>query len=265
MERTQERKVETALVTGATSGIGRELARLLAQSGKNVILVGRNQERLAKIAADLKANYSVSATSIAKDLSAQFAADDIFSELRRSNISIDILVNNAGFNEYGAFHETNWENELRMMQVHMVSLTRLTKLFLPEMISRKNGKILNVGSTGSFGPGPLNAVYCATKAYVLSFSEAISEELRGTGVTVTTLCPGATDTEFARRANMTDVKLFQGNLMRPEHVAEIGHQAMMGGKRTVVAGSTNKLTVFALRLLPRTLVTSMIKNMLGKN
>lgn len=192
------------------------------------------------------------------------APEEICAELQDKSIHIDILVNNAGFNEYGHFSETDPEKELQMIQVNLVSLTRLTKLLLPGMLKQGYGKILNIGSTGSFGPGPLNAVYCATKAYVLSFSEAIAEELRGTGVTVTALCPGATKTEFAGRAKMEDVRLFQKGLMDAGKVAEIGFDALMRGKTSVVAGCTNKLTVFSVRFMTRNMVAKMVKGMLSR-
>jgi hypothetical protein len=196
-------------------------------------------------------------------LSVATSPKEIFDELQQESVQVDVLVNNAGFNVYGPFSETDLMEELQMIQVNLVSLTHLTKLFLPGMLKQGYGKILNVGSTGSFGPGPLNAVYCATKAYVLSFSEAIAEELEGTGVTVTALCPGATKTEFAKRAGMEDVKLFQSRLMDARTVAEIGYRALMEGKRVVVAGIYNKLQMSLIRFLPRKMVTKMVKDMMS--
>lgn len=253
---------QTALITGATSGIGCELSKLFARNGYNLVLIARNKQRLESFANDLSQKFSVSALAIAKDLSAVSSPGEIFSELQSNSITVDILVNNAGFNEYGPFSDTDLHKEMQMIQLNIGSLISLTKMALPQMIAQKHGKILNVGSTGSFVPGPLNAVYCATKAFVLSFSEAVAEELKGTGVTVTTLCPGATKTEFAQRANITDIKLFQGKVMDSKKVAEIGYNALMQEKTTIVAGCANTLTVLSTRFMPRKKVTKMVKQMM---
>ncbi len=257
-------ETRTALVTGATSGIGYEMTKQLAQGGHDLVLVARNKERLNYLADELERNFKIKVYKIPKDLSTPSSPVEIFNELQDRSIHINILVNNAGFNVWGPFTQTEWHKEMQMMQVNMITLTQLTKLILPGMIQRGYGKILNVGSTGSFGPAPLDSVYCATKAYVLSFSEAVAEEVRGTGVTVTTLCPGATNTDFAARAGMMDVKLFQGSLMAPETVASTGYKAMMDGKTSVVVGWANKATVFAIRFMPRSLIAKMIKGMMAK-
>lgn len=257
-------ETRTALVTGATSGIGYEMAKQLAQDGYDLVLVARNKERLDRLADELGRNFKVKAFSLPNDLSIPSSPAEIFNELMERSIHIDILVNNAGFNVWGPFTQTEWDKELQMIQVNMITLTHLTKLILPGMVQRSYGKILNIGSTGSFAPAPLDSVYCATKAYVLSFSEAVAEEVRGTGVTVTALCPGATNTEFAARAEMMDVKLFQGSLMAPETVAAIGYKAMMLGKPSVVAGWANKATVFSLRFMPRRLMARMVKGMMAQ-
>lgn len=255
---------KTALITGATSGIGYELSKLFALNRYNLVLVARNDQRLEDLANELRQAFSISTVTIPKDLSIPSSPEEIFSNLREKSIQIDVLVNNAGFNEYGLFSQTDLRRELQMIQLNIASLTYLTKLLLPGMLERKHGKILNIGSTGSFVPGPLNAVYCATKAYILSFSEAIAEELKETGVTVTTLCPGATKTEFAKRANMEDVALFQGKLMDAKEVARIGYDALMRGKRTIVAGCVNKLTISSIRFLPRNKVAKMVKAMMSR-
>lgn len=255
---------KTALVTGATSGIGYELSNLLAKNGYNLVLAARNEQKLTSLADELSQRFSISAWAMPKDLSEPSSPQEIFSDLQDSSRQIDLLVNNAGFNEYGPFSATDLNKEIQMIQLNIISLTILTKLLLPGMIKRKRGQILNVGSTGSFVPGPLNAVYCATKAYILSFSEAIAEELKGTGITVTTLCPGATKTDFARRAKMEDIKLFQTKLMDAKQVAEIGYGALMKGQTTVVAGCGNRLTVFSLRFTPRNMVAKMAKNLLSR-
>ena len=175
-----------------------------------------------------------------------------------------MLVNNAGVDVYGNFHETDMAKELEMIQLNLVSLTQLTKLLLPEMRKRGYGKILNLGSTGSFIPSPLNAVYSATKAYVLSFSEAIAEELQGSGVTVTVLCPGATRTEFQKRANMENIRLLRYGVMDAADVAEIGYRAMMAGRRVVVPGLFNKVQILLARLLPTSTMTKLAKAMLKR-
>lgn len=257
-------KNKTALITGATSGIGYELSKLFALNRYNLVLVARNEQKLEDIANELRQAFSVSIITIPKDLSLPSSPKEIFSDLQEKCIQVDVLVNNAGFNEYGLFSQTDLHRELQMIQLNIVSLTYFTKLLLPGMLERKHGKILNVGSTGSFVPGPLNAVYCATKAYILSFSEAIAEELKETSVTVTTLCPGATKSEFAQRANMEDVAIFQGKLMEASEVAKIGYNALMRGKTTIVAGCANKLTVLSLRFLPRSMVAKMVKGKMSR-
>lgn len=253
----------TALITGASSGIGRELAGLLARDGHDVVLVARSELRLQALAEELRAAHGVQATVLPADLAAPSAADEIAAELERRGLEIEVLVNCAGFNVYGAFATTDAERELQMLQVNVVSLTRLTKLLLPAMLRRGSGRILNIGSTGSFAPGPFDAVYCASKAFVLSFTEALAEELEGTGVTATALCPGPTATEFAERAGMTGTPLFRGRVARAAEVAAIGYRAMMRGRRVVVPGLGNMLLTFSVRLSPRTMVASIGRKMLA--
>ncbi len=250
---------QTALITGASSGIGYELTKRLARDGVNLVLVARNAPQLAKIADELRGSSQVTVTVIPKDLSQPTAAEEIYRELQSQGMAVDILVNNAGFAVYGPFWETDAQKELQMMQVHMVTLTHLTKLFLPGMMQRHWGKILNLGSTAAFVPGPRAAVYCASKAYVLSFSEALAEELRDSGVTVTALCPGPTKTEFAERAQLTDTKLFQGRLLSAAEVAQAGYRALMRGRPSTVVGMANKLMTFSLRFTPRHLVARLSK------
>jgi uncharacterized protein len=255
---------KTALITGASSGIGYELAGLFAQNGHDLVLVARNKRRLDGLAKELAQKFGVKATVLVKDLSGPTAAGDIVAELQNHGLDIDILVNNAGFNEYGPLHEVSLETELQMIQVNITTLTQLTKLLLPGMLKKNSGKILNIGSTASFAPGPFVAVYSASKAYVLSFSEALAEELKDTGVTVTVLCPGSTRTEFAERAKMIDSRIFQGRLMSAREVAEIGFRALMEGRMTVIAGIANKLMVFSQRFAPRKIVARMSRNLLEK-
>jgi short-subunit dehydrogenase len=253
----------TALITGATSGIGYELSKLFALDGYDLVLVARARDRLEKTAAGLRQQKGTNVIVLAADLALPGTPAGLYAELEQRSIAIDVLVNNAGFNVYGPFAETDLQKELQMIQVNLASLTHLTKLLLPGMVKRGEGKILNVGSTGSFVPGPLNAVYCATKAYVLSFSDAIAEELTGTGVTVTTLCPGATRTEFAQRAGMEQTNIFQGTLMDGATVALIGYRAVMRGRRSVIAGCMNKLTIFSIKFAPRFLVAKITKRIMG--
>jgi short-subunit dehydrogenase len=253
-----------ALITGASSGIGFELARLFAKDSHNLVLVARRGERLKQLSRDLEDHYKIKTLVIAKDLIQSQAAQEIYDMLKQNDITIDYLINNAGFIVYGHFADTNWSEENKMIQLHIATITHLIKLFLPEMLRRNNGKILNVGSTGSFVPGPFNAVYCATKNYILSLSEAIAAELAGTGVTVTALCPGGTKTEFAEKAN---VKNSSGNFfqyMEAEQVAKIGYEALMKGKRVVVPGTLNKLQIFSTRFIPRILVSKLIKILMSK-
>jgi short-subunit dehydrogenase len=245
---------QTALITGATSGIGYELARVFAHHGHGLVIVARDTGRLNEVKKEIEGAFQVPVGIIAADLSRPQSASEIFAVLQKQGLTVDVLVNNAGFNEYGLFTDTNLEKETQMIQTNITSLTQLTKLILPAMVQRGRGRVMNVGSTGSFVPVPKNAVYAATKAYVLSFSDAIGEELKGTGVTVTTLCPGATETRFAERAGMGDVKLFQGGVMKPAAVARVGYRALMCGKKRVVAGCANKLMVFSMRFVPRCLV-----------
>ncbi|NIM05510.1 MAG: SDR family NAD(P)-dependent oxidoreductase, partial [Armatimonadetes bacterium] len=197
----------TALVTGASSGIGYELARKFAGNGYDLVIVARNRQRLEDLAVLLHKDYGTNVVVLPKDLAAEPSAQEIVDYLKNEAIKIDILVNNAGFDVHGLFIDTDLERELQMIQVNLVTLTRLTKFLLPDMVEQGFGMVLNVGSIGSFVPSPLNAVYSATKAYVLSFSEAIAEELVGSGVSVTVLCPGTTRTEFQRRAGMQNVRL----------------------------------------------------------
>lgn len=258
---------KTALVTGATCGIGYELGRLFAQNGYTLILIARDGKRLRQVKEEFEAQFRISVRILEKDLALSSSPNEIWYELNREGTGVDILVNNAGFQEYGQFSKTDLGKELEMIQLHISALTKLTKLFLPGMLERGQGRILNVGSTGSFTPGgPFNAVYCATKAYVLSFSEAISEELKGTGVTVTTLCPGATSTEFASRARIEDLRLFRFKcgVMSARRVAKIGYQALMKGKRSVVAGMANKLTVLLLKWMPRRVMTTTAGYLMSK-
>lgn len=253
-----------ALITGASSGIGYELAKLFAKDNHNIILVARREEILKDISKDFEDEYNIKTLVIPKDLSQSQSAQEIYDVLKQNNITVEYLINNAGFIVYGYFSDTSWSEDHEMIQLHMETLTHLIKLFLPDMLKKKNGKILNIGSTGSFVPGPLNAVYCATKNYILSLSEAIGEELNGTGVTVTAFCPGGTNTEFAKKANMkiSSANLFK--MMETNKVAKIAYKALMKGKRVAIPGTLNRIQIFSVRFIPRTIVSKLLKLMMLK-
>jgi uncharacterized protein len=251
--------VQTALITGASGGIGEEFAKVLARKGMNLVLVARSQDKLQALAQQLQTQHKISVKVIAQDLSKANAPQIVFDQLK--DTPIDMLINNAGYATYGYFHETDLQTELDEMQLNMVTLVHLTKLFLPQMLQRKHGHIMNVASTASFQSGPLMAVYYATKSFVLNFGEALAVELKGTGVSVTTLCPGATESGFQQRAAMTESKLVQNNMMTSKKVAEEGIEAMLKGRRVIVNGFRNQALAFLVRLLPRYTVTDMVFNM----
>jgi short-subunit dehydrogenase len=252
--------VPTALVTGASSGIGWELARALAEDGHDLVLVSRNGPKLETLARDLESACRVGVRVLARDLSEPAAPGSIVDGLARAGVAVDVLVNNAGFGVYGPFSETPGDKELAMIQVNVASVTDLTKRFLPGMLERRRGKILNVASTAAFQPGPLMAVYYATKAYVLSFSEALANELEGSGVTVTTLCPGPTITDFQKKAGLERTRLFASPLVKdPRAVARAGIDGMKRGHRIVIPGLGNKLLTQSVRVSPRWLVAAAVR------
>lgn len=242
--------MDTVLITGTTSGIGKAFAEKFAAMGSSLVLVARDSGKLRQQQAELHSRFRVSVKGILCDLADPHAAELVQKELHTLHIPVDILINNAGFNEAGLFTDTDLANELDMIQVHVRTLTALTKLVLPGMVQRGYGRILNIGSTGAYMPCPHDAVYAATKAYVLSFSSGLCHELKGTGVTVTCLCPGATQTQFAGKANLLHTRLFKLFVMQPEAVAAVGYEALRRGKQTVVAGLYNKLLVLSAKWLP---------------
>ena len=250
---------KTALITGASTGIGYELAHCFAREGYNLILVARNEVKLAELAQKLEKEFEISAKTLAKNLTDPLAPAEIFIELQRNSIFVDILVNNAGVGVHGFFSETELSTELQMMQLNMQALTHLTKLFVREMLKHSRGKILNVASTAAFQPGPLMAVYYATKAYVLSFSQALAEELSGTGISVTCLCPGPTYSEFQKNANIGNIMLLKGRMMTSKAVAEMSYWGLRKNKRVVIAGGLNRVFAWLARTLPTSLVTRVIK------
>ena len=241
----------TALITGASSGLGAEYARLFAAEGHGVALVARRRDRLEALAAELRSAHGGKVEVLPADLATADAAPSLVEEVGRLGLQVDFLVNNAGFGASGAFAELPLERELAMIQVNIASLVVLTRSLLPAMIARRSGRILNVGSTAGFPPGPFMAVYYASKAFVNSFTEALWYELKGTGVTATVSCPGATATEFAEVAGSSRSLLFRLGAANPGVVAAQGYRAMMKGKPMVIHGFKNKLTVQSLRLSPR--------------
>ncbi len=255
----------TALVTGASSGIGLELATLLARDRNDLVLVARGLARLEGIARGLAEEFGIQAAVLAADLARPEAPGEIARELAERGLSIDVLVNNAGFGLHGFFARSPLETELAMIQVNVAALTHLTGLLLPGMLDRRRGRILNLASTAAFQPGPLMAVYYATKAYVLSFSEALANETSGSGVTVTALCPGPTATGFQKRAGAEKTPLFGGPLVMDAPAAALaGYRGMLRGDRVVIPGLLNNALVQSLRVSPRRLVTAIARRIQEK-
>ncbi len=250
----------TALVTGASGGIGEALARELASKGHSLVLVARSGDALRKLADELAAKHSVVVDIIPADLAVVGAGRALAEIVASKGLTIDVLVNNAGFADFGVFHESDLAKIMQMVQLNIATLTELTHAFLPGMVQRKHGRVLNVASTAAFMPGPLMAVYYATKAYVLSFSEGVHEELKGTGVTVSALCPGPTQSGFQARAAMEDSKLVKGRkIMTAETVAKIGIAAMLKGKPVIVTGFKNQLQALSPKFMPRRMVPGVVK------
>lgn len=257
---------QVALITGASSGIGLELAELFAKDKINLVLVARSENKLKELSERLTTQYGVAVYLVAKDLSNYDAAKEIFDWCLANNIQIDYLVNNAGFGDFGFFAESNWSKQLQMINLNITTLTYLTHLFLPSMIKKKNGRVLNVASTAAFQPGPLMAVYYATKAFVLHFSEAIANELQETGVSVTVLCPGATESGFQAAAAMEESKLVKGKkLPTSKDVAEYGYKSMMKGKALAIHGVMNYLLANSVRFTPRNLVVKVARSVQDKS
>ncbi|MDE6208212.1 MAG: SDR family oxidoreductase [Lachnospiraceae bacterium] len=242
--------MKNVLITGTTSGIGRAFAEKFACMGNNIILVSRDKQKLEQQKLFLQNQYHVTVFFIAYDLTKEDAVDFIMKKIYNWNISVDFLVNNAGFNECGLFSETDINKEIKMIDLHIRFITQLTKRILPIMEKNNSGHILNIGSTGSFIPSPFDAVYSATKAYIMSFSNALYGEYANTGIKVTLLCPGATKTEFAQKANMEHTLLFRFAVMKPDKVVKIAYPKMIKGKRLVIPGLYNKLLVFFSKVMP---------------
>lgn len=253
---------KTALITGASSGIGKEFARIHAESGGDLIIVARRLEKLEELKKELEGKYKVQVIPIVKDLGVPGAANALFDEVKRKNIQVDYLINNAGFGLRGKFHELPWERQKEMINLNMIALTELMYLFLPEMVDRNSGKILNISSTASLMPGPLQAVYFASKSYVTSISNAVAEELHDTNITVTALMPGATETEFAKTSGLEGTDLFK-NTVSPRSVAQDGYKAMIKGKLNVISGFpfTLRISTALIPFMPKKMVLKQMRKM----
>jgi short-subunit dehydrogenase len=252
----------TALITGASSGIGKEFARIHASKGGNLVIVARREDKLMELKAELEQKYKVHVMVIAKDLTLPESASEIYNEVKAAGVEVNYLINNAGFGGRGKFHERAWEQDLSMIHLNIVVLTALTRLFLPDFVKRNEGKILNVSSTASLMPGPLQAVYYATKAYVTSFSNAIAEELHDTNITVTALLPGATESEFAQTSGMDKTTLF-ANTSSAKDVAAEGYSGMLEGKLNVISGVPfgQRMMIGMAPMLPKKMLLKQIRQL----
>ncbi|HSM82724.1 MAG TPA: SDR family oxidoreductase [Nodosilinea sp.] len=250
------------LITGASSGIGYELAKVCAQHRHDLVLVARREDPLLGLKAELEAAHGIQVLTYRGDLTEADTRQQFFDWTQSQGIVPYALVNNAGFGDLTAFAESNWQRQNAMLQLNIVALTHLTRLYLPGMIAQGQGRLLNVASLAAFLPGPYLAVYYATKAYVLSFTEALAGELEGTGLTATTLCPGPTQSEFQEQAAASDAKLFTIDAMpTAAEVARYGYAAMEKGQRVAVHGTKNKLLSLGTRLLPRQTLADIAKKM----
>lgn len=249
-----------ALITGASSGIGYEFAKIFAREHYNLILSARSEDKLLQLKKEILEKYNVDIIIIPKDLSNPNEADELYWEIKKKNLSVDILINNAGFGTYGKFTQANLTKEIEMINLNIVSLVKLTYLFLQEMKLNGKGNIINVASTAAFQPGPLMSVYYATKSFVLSFSEAIANELKGSGIKVTALCPGPTESGFQAAAKITQSKLVKGRrLPSSKEVAEYGFDVMRSGKIVAVHGVINRIMTKLVKFLPRKLIVSIVR------
>ncbi len=252
---------KTALITGASGGLGLSFVNLFASDGYDLVLVARNGARLEEIKKDIEEKYGIRVTVIAKDLCSPDGPQEVYEATQNEGINIDVLVNNAGFGDFGEFYKSDISKQIRMLDLNCKALMHLCHLYLPKMIEQKSGNILNVDSIAAFQPGPLMSVYYATKAFVLSFSQALTRELKGTGVKVTALCPGPIRTNFDNAADLGESGLFKNlKVWDPDTVAQFGYKNMKKGKSLCVCGFLNKIIVFANRFAPRSLVRNMVYN-----
>jgi short-subunit dehydrogenase len=250
----------TVVVTGGSSGIGYELAKRFARDGHRLVLVARDEERLSRAAAELEA-FGERPTTIASDLARPSAPFELARQLEQAGSTVDVLVNNAGFGLHGPFVDADVEAVLDVVRVNVLALTCLTRLFLPGMLERGQGHVLNLASTAAYFPGPFMDVYYASKAYVLSFSEGLANELRGTGVRVTALCPPATETGFAARAGASSSRLFRVGVMDAAAVADAGYRGLLRGRTVVVPGLFARLQTFSSRLAPRGVLANVVRRL----
>jgi len=252
----------TALITGASSGIGKELAIIHAKKGGDLVLVARREDKLNELKQELESTYTIKVEVIVKDLSKINASQEIYNQVKQKGIEVEYLMNNAGFGALGKFHEIDLERQISMINLNITALTVLTRLFLPDFVKRNTGKILNTSSTASFMPGPLQAVYFATKAYVTFFSNAISEELYDTNITVTNLMPGATESEFGITSGMDKTEMFQ-KTVSAHSVAEDGYNAMLKGKIDVISGlkPMQKIMMAMIPFTPKKMVLKQVRQM----
>ena len=251
-----------ALITGASTGIGKELAHIHAEKGGDLVIIARGKDKLKQLKAEWEKKHSVEVLLIVKDLSATGAAQEIYDEIKKAGIEIEYLINNAGFGALGKFHKLELERQVNMINLNITALTVLTRLFLPEFVMNNRGKILNVSSTASFMPGPLQAVYFATKAYVTFLSNALAEELSETNVTVTNLMPGATETEFGAVSGMDKTAMFQ-KTATAKSVAEDGYEGMIKGKLDVISGLTpaQKIVMAMVPFMPKKMLLKQVRQM----
>lgn len=251
--------MSTALITGASNGIGKELAELFAKDNINLVIVARSEDKLVELKTELESAYGISVKVIAKDLSLTESADEVFNELKKSGTEIEYLINNAGYAHCGDYNDVDWGITDNMIRLNIIALAKMTKLFMKPMIERKCGKILNVASIAAFEPGAYFSVYFASKAFVLSFSEAIAVELKGTGVSISALCPGPTKTGFEKRAQMDGSNMFKAiPVMNVKTVATLAYKKFIKKKTIIIPGASNKLIVFATRLAPRGILRKMV-------
>lgn len=250
---------KTALITGASGGLGYEFAKIFASEGYHLVLVARSEGKLYIMKEKLEKAYGINVYVCAQDLSKQNASMRVWEYVQEKKIAVDVLINDAGFGDFGKFANSDWEKQYDMLQVNITALTQLTHLFLKPMIERRQGKILNLASIAAFMPGPKMSVYYASKAYVLSFTEALSVELKGTGVSVTALCPGPTNTGFAKNAELGKSRLFKSfEKTTARSIAEYGYETLMTKQVVAVPSRKNKLTLLAVRLLPRSIVRRIV-------
>jgi len=253
---------KVALITGASTGIGKELAHIHAEKGGDLIIIARSKDKLESLKTDLEEKHGTEVMVIAKDLGSIEAPNEIYREIIAAEIQVDYLINNAGFGALGKFHDLDYDRQISMINLNVTSLTALTRLFLPDFVKRNKGKILNTSSTASFMPGPLQAVYFATKAYVTFFSNALSEELHDTNITVTNLMPGATESEFGATSGMDKTQMFT-KTASARSVAEDGYNAMLKGKIDVVSGLTGaqKMMMAMIPFTPKKMLLKQIRKM----